>query len=262
MKELKKPLAHTIWFKIILVFILFVPSYSQIAYDPVHTSSVIAAVLSHPLIISVDWLLPLTKIALLLATIIPFSYKRNSARIFLGYYAVILLIVGFFQNMAITKDYGFVWMIGNTVIQLVVMSFCIYDVIKRKTVFNPDLINKSRLWIGTLMLLAFLMPYAVTDSNTITPALPLTIFHNEAGVTYCMITPVIIGVLLLFSKGVHKPTLSIISFVGLMFGILNMFTWFISQNQSWWMGVLHLPLLILSFYGLIVAYKEKTEQML
>ena len=48
-----------------------------------------------------------------------------------------------------------------------------------------------------------------------------TIFTNEAGVTYCMITLVIIGMLILFSKNINKATLNVISFVGLSFGILN-----------------------------------------
>jgi len=72
-----------------------------------------------------------------------------------------------------------------------------------------------------------------------------------------MITPVVIGILLIFSKGVHKPTLSVISYVGFIFGILNMITWFGLQTESWWMGVLHLPLIKLSFYGLLVANREK-----
>ena len=70
------------------------------------------------------------------------------------------------------------------------------------------------------------------------PAFTFGIFLNEAGVTY-------------------KPLLSFISYVGFVFGLLNMMTWFAMQNQNWWMGVIHLPLLILSFYGLVISKKEK-----
>jgi hypothetical protein len=63
--------------------------------------------------------------------------------------------------------------------------------------------------------------------------------------------------LLLFPKGIYRPTLSMVSYVGLLFGLLNMVTWFGVQNQNWWMGVLHLPLLIFSGYGLLVAKGEK-----
>ena len=49
------------------------------------------------------------------------------------------------------------------------------------------------------------MPYNIKN-NTIVPSIS-TIFTNEAGVTYCMITPVILGIL-------HLPLL-IISIYGL-----------------------------------------------
>ncbi len=76
---------------------------------------------------------------------------------------------------------------------------------------------------------------------------------NEAGVTYCMITPVVIGALVLLDGQVAPATLSLISFVGLYFGIVNLLTWWRLTPENWWMGVLHLPLLILASYGLIVA---------
>ena len=38
--------------------------------------------------------------------------------------------------------------------------------------------------------------------------------------------------------------------VGLFFGIMNMLTWFVFNPNSWWMGVLHLPLVIISLLGL------------
>ena len=119
--------------------------------------------------------------------------------------------------------------------------------------------NRGRIWIIPLMLLAYLMPYAVSDTGAVIPAFFSTVFHNEAGVTYCMITPVILGVMLLFSKGVHKPTLSIVAYVGFIFGLLNTVTWFGMQRESWWMGILHLPLVIIALCGLIVGRQKNTN---
>jgi len=104
-------------------------------------------------------------------------------------------------------------------------------------------LNKKAIWIIPLMILAFLMPYIIENSKII-PSIS-TIFTNEAGVTYCMITPVIIGMLILFSKNIDKATINIISFVGLSFGIFNMMTWLGFNIKDWWMGILHLPLLII-----------------
>jgi hypothetical protein len=234
------------------------PAYAQIKYNSVDTPKVIAAVMAHPLINSINWVLPLTKLLLLTAVLMPLLSSKFSGRILIGYYVLILLVVSILQNMSFTKDYGFVWLISNTLVEFVVLAFCFYDVVMNRTIIVKENLNKNRLWVVALMLLSFLMPYAVNSKNVVYPALSLNIFLNEAGVTYCMITPVIIGMLLLFSKGVYKPTLSIVSYVGFIFGLLNMMTWFIMQPENWWMGVLHLPLLILSFAGLLVTRKEKT----
>ena len=46
-----KPLGHMVWFKIFLTVLVFLPPYTQIAYDPSHTSDVIAVVMVYPLVI-------------------------------------------------------------------------------------------------------------------------------------------------------------------------------------------------------------------
>lgn len=256
--KVKKPLGHTVWFKVVLTAITFLPPYTQIKYNHANTSDVIASVMSHPLITSIEWLLPIAKCLLLAIVISHIISAKFSKRFLLGYYAFILLVVGIFQNMAFTKEYGFVWLLGNTIVQLVVFGYCIFDVIKNKTVIKKENLNKNRLWIIAPILLAFLMPYAINSESYVCPAFNSSVLFNESGVTYCMITPVVIGILLLFSRGVHKPTLSVISYVGFIFGLFNMMTWFGMQTENWWMGVLHLPLIILSFYGLLVANREKT----
>jgi hypothetical protein len=104
------------------------------------------------------------------------------------------------------------------------------------------------------------MPYSVDMNGVVRPSFTFSVLWNESGLTYCMITPIIIGLMLVYSKGIYKPVMSVLSYVGFIFGLLNMMTWFGIHRENWWMGVLHLPLLILSFYGLIVVRKEKQPQ--
>jgi len=258
---MKKPLGHTIWFKIVITVLFFVPAYTQVPYDPPEIPNIIAYVLANPLIVQIAWLLPLFKLLLLAAVILPITGicgPKFSSKIVIGYYTFILLIVGIFQNMANTMAYGFVFLVGNGIVQFIVLAFCAYDFAKGKTVIDRKNLNANRFWIIPLMVLAFFMPYSTDCICTIYPAISLNVFFNEAGVTYCMITPVIIGVLLLYSKGADKATLSIMSYAGLIFGIMNMITWFGINRDNWWMGVLHLPLLVISLYGLIVAHIENS----
>jgi len=255
---MKKHIGHTIWLKIVLTILFFVPVYAQVSYGPEEITDIIAYVLSDPLVVQVAWLLPIFKLLLLIAVILPSTGLKFMKRVPMGYYAFILLIVGVFQNMARTEAYGFVVLVGNILVQFAVLGFCLYDFIKGKTVIDSNNLNTGRLWVVPLMALALFMPYSMDCICTIYPAINLSVFYNEAGVTYCMITPVIIGLLLLYSDGVDKATLSVISYVGFVFGLFNMVTWFVMDSANWWMGVLHLPLLVIAFYGLIVAYREKS----
>ncbi len=254
----KKPLGHTIWFKVVLTIIMFLPLITQSPYQPADTTDITAQVLSHPLITQMKVLLPIAKALLLAAVMIPFITKAQSQKVLLSYYGIILLIVGLFQNMANTNEYGYVWLTGNALVQFIVAIYCFYDLVKSKTIIKKAYLHKKRLWVIIPMALAFFMPYSINANNIIAPSFTPSIFYNEAGVTYCMITPVVIGIMIMFSKGIYKPLLSVISYVGFLFGLLNMITWFVMQSQNLWMGVLHLPLLILSLYGLVTAYRESS----
>ncbi len=256
-KHTKRSLINRVWFKILLAFLLFIPLYTQKPYDYAETADVISTVLSRPLVTAFAWVLPLAKLLFLAAAVLPFLTHRgqDTARPVLGYYAFILLVVGLFQNMGVTDDNGFVWIVGNTLVILIVAVFCLIDLIGGKTRIYHENLNRGRLWVILPMALAFLMPYAINPEGQIRPSFTAVVLTNEAGVTYCMITPVILGVLLLFQKEVHLPTISVISFVGFLFGLLNMAIWFGMQPESWWMGVLHLPLVVLSFFGLVQSRK-------
>ena len=238
------------WFKILLVLIMFCPLITEQKYNPQYTTDVIGSVLKHPYINNIGLGLIITKIILLVVCLLPLLMKEKSCKYILGYYGVILLFVGLFQNMSNT-EYGFTFIIGNMIVQYIVSICCFNDVIKSKSKISKEDLNKKAIWIIPLMILAFLMPYIIENSKII-PSIS-TIFTNEAGVTYCMITPVIIGMLILFSKNIDKATINIISFVGLSFGIFNMMTWFGFNIKDWWMGILHLPLLIISIYGLKIS---------
>lgn len=246
-------LVYRRWFKVALTLAMFLPACTQAPFDSRYTVNVIAEVLQNPCVAQVGWALPLAKAALLAAAVAPLLARRRGVRLTLGYYAAILAVVAVFQNMG-TTQYGFTFLPGNMVAQLVVAGVVVANLVRGRSQAVPGEQSKPdrrSLWVVPLMALAFLMPYAMRD-GVIVPSLAGAL-TNEAGVTYCMITPVVVGTLVLFRDQVHAPTLHAISYLGLCFGILNMMTWFGFQPQNWWMGVCHLPLLVISMYGLRVS---------
>ena len=244
-----KPVTHRWWFRAVLLVLFMLPAITEFPYDPANTTVVIQSVLAEPFVVAFPELLPLAKLLLGVAVILPFIGIVQAGRILLGYYASILAVVSVLQNMAHTESWGFVWLLGNTVVQSVVVFWCVLDVAQHRSRLLT--LRPVRLWLLIPILLALLMPYAVRDGAAV-PAWH-TVLGNEAGVTYCMITSVILGTMLMFPAGVDHRTLSVVSFVGLIFGLINLVVWFGLAPHSWWMGILHLPLVVTTVFGLIEA---------
>jgi hypothetical protein len=81
---------------------------------------------------------------------------------------------------------------------------------------------------------------------------------NEAGLTFCMMTPVYISLLILHYPRINLVTLIVTSLVGTIIGIYNILTNFIMfPSLLWWNGILHLPLILISVYGLIISLRKK-----
>ena len=90
---------------------------------------------------------------------------------------------------------------------------------------------------------------------------PIYIVTSGAGLAFCMMTPVYLAVLLAFYPRVNIPLLRVTALIGLIIGIYNALVNFVFLPKVlWWNGILHLPLLAISLYALILAYRKLEGQ--
>jgi len=267
-------LTGRVWFRILTALLMAAPVLAEKPVPSQETSQAIFMVLSNPLAAQVPALLPLAKLLLALAAISPSLVGGHRAgRVLCTYYAALLVLVGFLQNMAFTSTYGFVWVLGNTVVQLMVAASFVFA-LAREPEGQASALQPQRLWLLLPMALALVEPYAAAPDGTLVRAFGPNVLTNDTGVTYCMITPVVLGSMLLYDmEKVEGPAvddtklqsgnatpgvsaspitvaISYAAYVGLLFGLLNLLTWFVFIPASWWMGVLHLPLVVVSIYGI------------
>ena len=240
------------WFYVMLAGFFFLPTYASQPYDPADAMKLLIATLSQPLIYRLPALFVVTKlipIGLWLALLL---WKGRAAHLFSGYAALLYVAVALFQNSAITDQYGFSAVPGNMVLMLVVAAFWIWEtVVARRNQFAPQPTSLARLWVLPLVFFAFWYPI---DMQTVSPDFsPLKLLTNEAGVTFCMMTPTFLTVMLLFYPSVNRSTLRVTAFVGMLIGAVNLMSWFIFEPYAWWMGVLHIPLFVISLYAFAVA---------
>lgn len=241
-----------------LVLVLFVfgipPIQDGAPVGGQHVPRLIQGVLMQPWSESIPALLPLAKAALFAVAIIGVLGTQHFAKIVLAYYATILALIAVFQNVA-TLPEGVTIILGNTVAELTVAVVCFAGL---RHTSSTAALRRDRLWLLPLMLLAALCPFAL-QGETVVAGGWTSVLSNGAGVTYCMVTPVIAGVMALRPTAYSKTTHLAVGWLGTLFGLLNMLTWFVINPASWWMGVLHLPLMVIAPILVITNWPEKHD---
>lgn len=243
------------WFLLLLILLQFLPSYTSIPVDPSQVGLVIGEALSNALtydLQSVYFLFKVIPLALILA--IPFLKNRVS-RIISFYAAISNILFGTLQSIALTETYGLVILLTNVIMFLLVAVFWFWETIIAKNDFTTPNLTPSTLWVIPLAFIAFWYPL---NTVTMMPDFnPLGIIANEAGLTYCMMTPVYLAILIIHYPNINMATFRITSIVGVIIGFYNFlvnFVWYF--ELLFWNGLFHLPLIALSIYGLILSFRR------
>jgi hypothetical protein len=246
------------WLYLLLLLLFFTPAYASKGYDPRDSMALTEQVLLNPLIFALPVLMPIAKVipAVLIVAVVVLGNRVRRA--FNGYVALLYMALAVFQAMAFTDQYGFVVLFGNLVTVLVVALLWAWEVFAEENEFEPRTWPLWKWWVAPLALFALLGP---VNPSTMSPDFsPLRLLTSESGLTYCMMTPVILAVLTLYYPTVNRAVLRVSSFVGIIYGAVNMLTWFVLKPSGWWMGVLHLPLVAISIYAFVLAHRRVQDK--
>jgi len=242
------------WFYLLFILIQFVPPYASKGYKLDEWGDVISHALRKAVIYSYSELFPIFKIIPIILLIGIFVFRNKVARLFSVYVSISYVLFAFGQSIAVTEKYGVAICTINIVMFLVVAAFWAWEA---KVLQNDFTLMKQpiwRYWVVPLAVLAFWYPINLRtgrpDFNL------LYIFTSPAGVAFCMMTPVYVGLLTLYWPKVNIATLRVTSLVGLIIGLYNMLNFIVRPSQLWWNGVLHIPLLVISLYGLVLSFKR------
>lgn len=236
---------------LVLLFFIIPPYASRGYYEQGGAMDLAAQALSNPLIYTFPALMPIAKAipVVLIAGVMVFGNRMR--RLFSGYAALLHIGLALFQTMAVTDTYGFVLISGNLVLILLVGLIWLWEFVVGRNDFSPLKRPLWRWWVAPAAGLALLAPI---DPTTMSADFgTMRMLTNESGLTYCMMTPVILAVLVLFHPNINPPLLRVSSFVGIIFAAMNLFLWFVAIPSGWWMGVLHIPLLAVSVYGFVLG---------
>jgi len=244
------------WFILLFVIIQFIPPYASRGFDYSEIDMITRAVLSNAIIYRYQSIFPVFKIApLLLFLLIALTGNRVN-RIFSIYVGINYLMFAFLQSIAVTEEYGLAIITVNLLMFILVASLWLWEAVINKN----DLTSKNkpfwRYWVIPLAILAFWYPCTISGSTAKLDFNPLKILTNEAGLTFCMMTPVYLAILTLYHPEVNVATMRVTALVGVIIGFYNVLMNFFIEPSLWWNGVLHIPLLTISIYSLILSFRK------
>lgn len=233
------------WFYLIFVLIQFIPSFAAKGFDPREMGEVISTILQNAIISSVEIVYPLFKIIPILLVVLIVLRKKGVARWFNFYVGISYVLFAFLQHVAITEEYGFSIVISNLVMLLIVATFWFWDIFAQK---NSFMLVKQPLWKYWVIPLAFIAFWYPLNQDTFMPDFnPVYLFNNAAGLTFCMMTPVYLAILLLHYPQINIATLRVTGLAGIIIASYNvLLNFFMYPDTLWWNGVLHIPLLMIS----------------
>jgi hypothetical protein len=242
------------WFYLIFVLIQFVPTFASKGYDPRKMGEVIGIVLQNAIISSLEIWYPLFKIIPIILVALIVLRRKGVARWFNIYVGISYILFAFLQHIAITEEYGFSIVLSNLIMLLVVAAFWFWDVFAQKNILMPVEQPAWKYWVIPLAFIAFWYP---VNPDTLLPDFnPTYLVTNAAGLTFCMMTPVYLAILLLHYPNINIATLRVTGLAGIIIASYNILLNFIMYPDSlWWNGVLHLPLLMIS--GAALGQKKR-----
>jgi hypothetical protein len=239
-----------------LLLISMVPLYSEKPYLPQETQEVIISLL---MVAGAPYAMyaPIFHIATLLIAALIFFRPGKMGRLVAGYIGLNYLIIAVTETMGQTQRYGFVVHTGALIAYILLGVTWLVVAIRNDlhAVFRKLTLPEYAL--GLLALLAFWAPYTVVNMKILPRFDPLLLLTSpDYGMTFCLTTPVFLFALILFYPSVNSFAYRITAFNGFVYGLFNLTHWFSVDRR--WMGVLHLPLLILSLYALMLPRVSKT----
>ena len=245
------------WFLALLLVPQMLPPYASRGYSLSEWSALNQYVITHPIKPAVSWIYPLFQIIPLNLTILFFTIRSRITRIFYAFIGLSYGLIAFLQNVSISDRRGTAVCTGNLV------TFLFLAVLWWREAIHPGstvVEKKVVLWHCWPLLLALVAFWEPVNPGTLLPEFnPRYLFISGAGLSFCMVTPLYLAVLILRFPTVNRVLMACTAFTGLFMGAGNLILEFILIPAYWWIGCLHFPLVILSGYSLFLLFRESNR---
>ena len=180
-------------------------------------------------------------------------FRTKFSGIFCIYAAVCYALFNV-QSVAVTEKYGLSIVTFNIFAFNLVATSWGWEAVAGRNDFSKIRQPYWKYIVIAAAVFAFWLPISPKTGG---PDFKLTYFLTSgSALTFCLMTPVFMAVLIFFYPTVNFVTLRVTGLIGTFIGLANVIPKLILRMYStWWDGFLHLPLLILSLLGMVLSMK-------
>lgn len=240
------------WMLLMTLLLGCLPPYSSRGYSIWEAGRVNGYILTHAIPSAFHSLYPVFKIIPMFLVITILWYGSRTRKLFSLYVAISYVLFAFCQSLSVTEMYGTGICLSHLLLSLWIAMLWLWEVSRPGNDFSQRRRPFWKYWVFLPALLAFWEP--------VNPATGLPDFKlaywltSSAGLAFCMLTPLYLATLIVFYPTVNRAIFEVTSLVGFAYALGNFYIAFFFDARFWWVGILHLPLLILSLNGLFLAF--------
>ena len=243
------------WFFVGLILLQFLPvlTTKNFSFDEMY--KIVTMTLSRALFFSCERVFPVFQ-GVAISVIVLLIVFRGKVRIVFAIHAGLSYLLFVMQVTAMTPRYGLSVIPSGVIMFGLVAAAWFWEAFSG---FNDFSVQKRPVWkygVIAAAAIAFWMPL---DLATCSLDLDLGNFITSgSALTFCMMTPVYLAVLIFFYPMVNIVVLRVTSAAGIILAIYNVPKLFCSDVM--WLGLLHLPLFFLSVLGLILSMRHNSDR--
>lgn len=244
------------WFFVILLSAqsILLPIVSR-NFDPQNVAGMVSTTLGKAVQNHLGNLNILFQSLSVLMLVLLIAFKNKVRTLFNAYVAVSYTAFAFIQNIAVTEQYGFSVVTINFAMFLFVAYVWIRETLHPKNNYDFKPFQWKYAWMIVLALFAYYCPF--THHGEMDWGLAHFFMRNTA-TAFCLTTPLFLTILTLNLPKVNIVTYRITAIIGVIIGLYNMMNFF--NPHTVFLGVVHLPLVIISLYSAILSYRVTKKQ--
>ena len=242
----------------LLVIVSMLPPIAQVPYDPRNGLDVNISILMVSLTPYQAWGWVFHVGTLAVIALVAFR-PQVAGRVMAAYFGVNYLLIAALQTNAMTDAYGFAVQTGALIAEALLGLLWLWVAWKDRLQASFKDVPPWRWALAPLALLVFWSPIGLEGSKVVPNFNPVLLLTSpDYGLAYCFMTPVFLFLLILFYPKVDRFALRVTAFNGLIYGLYNLTHWFNPDMR--WMGVMHLPLLVIPLAALFLPTLERNKQ--